>query len=250
MGRTICDEAIILRTYNVGEADRFCILLTRSLGRVAARAHGVRRLLSRRGAGLLALHTVEVTLNERQSGYVITGVATRASGRVLSENLRSFSEAQQVIELILHFVADEGPVESVFLLTCEFLEAVRRPHSPQLLPTFTLKLLAVLGLLPSLSHSSMSGEALLPTEKVMLSAKTGGLCRHEEDREGIPLSAELYAYLSEVPAAHLADVRSLPPLLLGELRTITQRLLGSQLDSALKVPPVAARISSGATPIW
>ena len=43
------DEAIVLRTQKLGEADRIITLLTRSHGRVRAVAKGVRRTSSRFG---------------------------------------------------------------------------------------------------------------------------------------------------------------------------------------------------------
>ena len=43
------DEAIVLRTQKLGEADRIITLLTRSSGRVRAVAKGVRRTTSRFG---------------------------------------------------------------------------------------------------------------------------------------------------------------------------------------------------------
>ena len=46
------DEAIILRTYKLGEADRIIVMLTRHHGQVRAVAKGVRRTTSRFGARL------------------------------------------------------------------------------------------------------------------------------------------------------------------------------------------------------
>jgi len=46
------DEAIILRTQKLGEADRIITLLTREHGRVRGVAKGVRRTMSKFGARL------------------------------------------------------------------------------------------------------------------------------------------------------------------------------------------------------
>ena len=43
---TFRDEAIVLRTYKLAEADRICVLLTREHGKVRAVAHGVRKTLA------------------------------------------------------------------------------------------------------------------------------------------------------------------------------------------------------------
>ncbi|HEY0617698.1 MAG TPA: recombination protein O N-terminal domain-containing protein, partial [Kribbella sp.] len=46
------DEAIVLRTQKLGEADRIATLLTRTHGKIRAVAKGVRRTSSRFGARL------------------------------------------------------------------------------------------------------------------------------------------------------------------------------------------------------
>ena len=56
-------EAVVLKTYDVGEADRFCIVLTKERGRIAARARGVRKLTSKMGGSLLPLHHVHGLIN-------------------------------------------------------------------------------------------------------------------------------------------------------------------------------------------
>ena len=50
------DEAIILRTYKLGEADRIIVMLTRHHGQVRAVAKGVRRTTSRFKAVISAIN--------------------------------------------------------------------------------------------------------------------------------------------------------------------------------------------------
>ena len=56
------DEAIVLRTQKLGEADRIVTLLTRQHGKVRAVAKGVRRTRSRFGARLEPSMVVDVQL--------------------------------------------------------------------------------------------------------------------------------------------------------------------------------------------
>ena len=46
------DQAIVLRTYKLGEADRIVVALARNLGRIRVVGKGVRRTKSRFGARL------------------------------------------------------------------------------------------------------------------------------------------------------------------------------------------------------
>ena len=57
-------EAVVLRTYKLGEADRIVVLYTRSRGKVRAVAKGVRRTRSKFGARLEPGSVVHLQLYE------------------------------------------------------------------------------------------------------------------------------------------------------------------------------------------
>ena len=69
-------EAIVLQTHNVGEADRFCILLTKERGKIPVRARGVRKPKSRMGGSLLALQRIQVTVHEGSAGFMVTAASS------------------------------------------------------------------------------------------------------------------------------------------------------------------------------
>lgn len=139
-------EAIILKTYDVGEADRFCILLTRERGRLAARARGVRKLKSRMGGSLLPFHHVTLDLVEGSAGFLITSVKQHIHDCHVSD-IASFLSAEQGVEMLLTLLHDEEPQESIFNLTLEFLDHCQNPSPDPILP-FTVRLLYLLGMLP------------------------------------------------------------------------------------------------------
>ncbi len=70
------DEAVVLRTHKLGEADRIITLLTRQHGRVRAVAKGVRRTTSRWGSRLEPFNHVDLQLAEGRSLDVITQAET------------------------------------------------------------------------------------------------------------------------------------------------------------------------------
>jgi len=57
---TYRDEAVVLRTQKLGEADRIITMLTRRLGKVRAVAKGVRKTSSRFGARLEPAMVIDV----------------------------------------------------------------------------------------------------------------------------------------------------------------------------------------------
>ncbi len=138
-------EAIVLKTHDVGEADRFCILFTRERGKIAARARGVRKPTSRFGGSILPLGVIQVEIREGSAGFMICHALRK---KALSQgSVSTFLYAQQGIELLLNTLQDEEPLPEIFDATLHFLEACEMHDAPCVLP-FTLQLLHLMGLLP------------------------------------------------------------------------------------------------------
>lgn len=218
MPKTTTDEAIVLRVYNVGETDRFCVLLMRDHGRMTARAAGVRRTKSRRGHGLLPLHRITVVWDERSFGNSISSVHCLDAHDAVWRDPYAFSCAGQGIELLLKLTEDGVPMRDVYDLTADFLRTCSGKHTSVLASLYMVKLLKLLGYLPASpslsSRSSLALRELLDTsDDVHLSSS------HQFSS---PLKIELSGFLSS--------------------------LLGSQLGVSLKAVPVSLAISSGVTP--
>ena len=145
MSRSSTVEAIVLKTYDVGEADRYCILFTRERGRMAARAHGVRKLQSRKSGSLLPLQRVMVEVREGKTGLAITS-ASRISDHLLT-SIAAFAPAMEGIEVLLRLIQDEEPLPPVFDATLAFLQACDA-GIPYASLAYRLRLLHLLGFLP------------------------------------------------------------------------------------------------------
>ncbi len=140
-------DAIVLRTFDVGDADRFCVLLTKSLGRMAVRARGVRKLGSRMGGALMPLQIVQAQLHLRGSHPLATS-ATLMDCPVGRDRFRAFSRAQRGVELLLTLTEDGEPMPGIYDLTVAFL-ATCGDDAWDPVDTYFLCLLAQLGLLPT-----------------------------------------------------------------------------------------------------
>lgn len=114
--------ALVLKTYDVGEADRLCVLFTRERGRVMARASGARRIGSRLGGSLLAFQHLRVELKEGKAGWIVAGVSMERE-RPASGTIERFMALEEGIELLLRLVTDEGPLPEVFDATMKFFDA-------------------------------------------------------------------------------------------------------------------------------
>lgn len=131
--------AIVLHAYDIGEADRLCVLLTRSYGKIAARAYGVRQCASRMGGVVLPLHHIDVSLHAGRSGWCI-----REARLVRACTNPQPVRLQEGMEILMLLLEDEEPVPEIFTLVAEFVSMC-----PTTLIPFTMKLLHMMGVLPT-----------------------------------------------------------------------------------------------------
>lgn len=143
-------ECIVLQTHNVGEADRFCILLTKEYGKLTARARSVRKLKSRLSGCLLPMQHVNLQVRESSAGWQITD-ASKLSEWNESE-IDTFLQMQQGTELLLRLLQEEEALPDIFAATLRFYEACSQQKEHTVLP-FTIELLEYLGLLPGIQDA-------------------------------------------------------------------------------------------------
>ncbi len=155
------DEAIVLRTQKLGEADRIITLLTRGSGRVRAVAKGVRRTSSRFGSRLEPFTHVDLQLAEGRSLDVVTQAVTLDpfAGRMGSDYER-YTAGTVMLETAERLVVeDKEPALQQFLLLVGALRAVcdtgRSPSA--VLDSFLLRSLAVAGWAPSFDGCARCG---------------------------------------------------------------------------------------------
>lgn len=151
------DEAVVLRTYDLGEADRIVVALTRSHGQVRAVAKGVRRTTSRFGARLEPFSMIDVQFHRGRSLDVVAQVETlHPFARAIAGDYAVFTCASTMVETADRLTRDDGDLGTAdspqqFLLLYGALSALaRRRHAPGLvLDSYLLRALALAGWAPS-----------------------------------------------------------------------------------------------------
>ena len=143
------DEAVVLRTTKLGEADRIITLLTRHGGRVRAVAKGVRRTSSRFGARLEPFTCIDVQLHRGRQLDTVTQVEVIAPyGQALAGDYGLYTVGHALLETAERFTEVEGEsATQQYLLLVGALRALsRREHdAPLVLDAFLLRSLAVAG---------------------------------------------------------------------------------------------------------
>ena len=147
------DEAIVLRTHKLGEADRIITLLTRQHGRVRAVARGVRRTTSRFGSRLEPFMHVDLQLSEGRSLDHITQAETLTPFHGgIGGDYERYTAGTVMLETADRLVTEERePSVQQFLLLVGGLRAMASgDHTPgQVLDSYLLRSLAVAGYAPS-----------------------------------------------------------------------------------------------------
>jgi DNA repair protein RecO (recombination protein O) len=155
------DDGIVLRTQDLGEADRIITVLTRRTGRIRAVGKGVRRTKSRFGARLEPFTHVDLLLYQGRSLDVITQAdSLRAYGEPLTSDYPRYTSGVAMLETAERFTPEERqPAQRQFLLLVGGLRALGEgEHGPRLvLDAFLLRSLAVAGYAPALEECAVCG---------------------------------------------------------------------------------------------
>jgi DNA repair protein RecO (recombination protein O) len=170
-------EAIVLRSMDLGEADRVLTVLTPRLGKLKVIAKGVRRTRSRLGGGLEPLGDVHLVLAVGRTFDVVTSVALENPHLGLRNDLHSTAAAWYLVELTDRFC--EGAADSLgaFQLLGTGLSALDAGDAVQrevVARWFELHLLAEMGFRPELGRCLECGAEIAP-ERNFYSAVAGGV---------------------------------------------------------------------------
>jgi len=156
------DDAIVLRTQKLGEADRIVTLLTREHGKVRAVGKGVRRTTSRFGARLEPFMVVDLQLHTGRSLDTVTQVETvGAYARTICEDYAAYTAGAAMLEAADRLVAaeHEPAVQQYWLLAGALRALAQQAHTPALvLDSYLLRALAVAGWAPSFTDCARCGE--------------------------------------------------------------------------------------------
>ena len=156
------DEAIVLRTHKLGEADRIVTMLTREHGKVRAVAKGVRRTSSRIGARLEPFMVADVQLYEGRNLDVVNQAETiQPFAKHISQEYPLFTAATAMVETADKLVDHEREpaLQQYRLLRGGLNSLASREHAAGLiLDAYLLRAFAVEGWAPSFDTCATCGK--------------------------------------------------------------------------------------------
>src|SRR5438132_10061735 len=210
-GRAYKTEAVVLRSFRLGEADRVLHLYTLDRGRVGAVAKGIRKTKSRFGARLEPLSHAELMLHQGSGELqTVTGVELVRSHHAAREDQYRLGVGLLGAEAMLRLFTEQEANSRAFQALTRFLDlldelspAATRPALDPLALSFQLKLLWLSGYLPHLTSCANCGATTVPL--IGYSAQAGGAVCHECGAGALALSPAGIAGIETLLARPLAE---------------------------------------------
>lgn len=192
------DEAVVLRTHKLSDADRIITLLTRHHGKVRAVGNGVRRTTSRFGSRLEPFTHVDLQLNDGRSLHrVIQAEMIAPHGATIAADYERYTAGTAMLETADRLTAEEGePATQQFRLLLGAVRAMAEHRYPAdlVLDAYLVRAMAIAGFAPSFSVCARCGEQGPHT---WFSVVTGGMvCSSCRPPGSVRASAGTVALLS------------------------------------------------------
>ena len=158
---TYRDEAVVLRTHKLGEADRIVTLLSRRHGKIRAVAKGVRRTGSRFGARLEPFMVVDAQFYVGRTLDIVQQAESAGSyGADIVDDYARYTAANAMVEAADRLTEHEAGLQHYLLLVGALRSLARREHPPGLtLDSYLLRALSIAGWAPSFVDCAVMGAA-------------------------------------------------------------------------------------------
>jgi DNA repair protein RecO (recombination protein O) len=200
------EDAIVLRTWKLGEADRIVNLLTKGHGKVRAVAKGVRKTNSRFGARLEPTSHIAVQLYQGRELDIVTQAEAVDTFRAIRGDLERFAGASTMLEAVDQVAQERQAVPRLHALLLGGLRTLDASDAPLVVAGFLLKLLDLEGLRPAVEACVVCGESddLVSFDPV----EGGALCG--DHRRGPAVSAEAFGLLQMMLGGQLGAALNRP----------------------------------------
>jgi len=231
-------EALVLRTYNFGEADKIVVCLTRASGLVRGVAKGCRKLKSRFGASLEPFTLTRITYyhKENQDLVSLRQAEIIKSHFDLSSHPEMLTGLAYMGDLVIEFSPPYEPNEKLFRMVTACLDAISESQADLqiILRYFEVWLLKLEGFLPDIRRC---GECHRGFDENVLAFMGHDLmfrCRLCSQGTGSALSKRLQTQLRATqklaPFVFARESRDVPASIHREMAELTHQLIGRVLE--------------------
>jgi DNA repair protein RecO (recombination protein O) len=229
------DTGVVLRHYQLGEADRIVVILTEEHGKVRAVAKGVRRTTSKFGARLEPMSHVRLLLYRGRDLDIVSQAESVESLAPLLADLDRASQAMAALEAVDQLALEREPSPALYRMLVGVLRTIAGPEpSPLVVPAFFWKLLAAEGLRPELDACVRCGGVEPELTLVAFDLDEGGvLCR--SCRSGAAISPAALQLMRAILGGRLNEALALPESpATHEVAVLATRALEHHLERRLR----------------
>jgi DNA repair protein RecO (recombination protein O) len=239
-------EALILRSYNLAEADKIVVCLSRSAGLIRGVAKGCRKLRNRFGAALEPFTLVTLTYYEKEHQELVSfrQVEILKSRFNLSSNASILTGFSYMGDLLIDFSPPHQANDNLYRMALACFEAVSETPEDleSVLRYFEVWLLKLEGFLSDLRacaycHNAFSGE-----EAVYLGPDLSLQCLKCSNGRGSVVSKRLHTLLRTTeklsPGKFAEETREVPKGTKREMAELTFQLIGRVLE---RMPRIRVR---------
>ncbi len=231
-------EALVLRTYNLAEADKIVVCLTRANGLIRGVARGCRRLRNRFGAALEPFTLLQIGFYQKENQELVSLRQTEIirSHFDLSSHAETLTGLVYMADLVIDFSPPYEPNDKLFRMLKACLEAVA--ESPEDLETilryFEIWLLKLEGFLPDIRHCTECHSAFGDNGIAFLGSDLVLRCRLCSQGKGTALSRKLHRQLwatqKLAPCVFVKESREVSAKTQREMAELTHQLIGRVLE--------------------
>lgn len=187
----VTTDAIVLRSYNLAEADRIVVCLTRNAGLVRAVAKGARRMKSRFGAALEPFTVIRLDFYEKENRELVT--ISRAEIVKSNFELAAQLEIAEVLGYMAELIGEFAPPHEAndrlyrMLDACVEALAAAPPAAKLVLRYFEVWLLRLAGSFPDVSSCAACGTMVDFTQPLYVDFESTIRCASCSRGIGTPL---------------------------------------------------------------
>jgi DNA repair protein RecO (recombination protein O) len=239
-------EALILRSYNLAEADKIVVCLSRSAGLIRGVAKGCRKLKNRFGAALEPFTLINLTYYEKENQELVSfrQVEILKSRFNLSSNAAILTGFSYMGDLLIDFSPPHQAHDNLFRMALACFEAASETPDDldAVLRYFEIWLLKLEGFLPDL-RTCANCHKVLGDDAAYLGSDLSLRCSECSSGRGGVVSKRLHAQLRTAeklsPAKFAEGAREMSKGTKREMAELTFQIIGRVLERMPRIRPAS-----------
>ncbi len=242
-------EALVLRTYNLAEADKIVVCLSRSAGLIRGVAKNCRKLKNRFGASLEPFTLINLTYFEKENKELVSFSQTEIliSRFNLTSDAAVMTGFSYMGDLLMDFSPPRQANDNLYRMALACFEAVSQTPADLewVLRYFEVWLLKVEGFLPDLRACASCGNAFGGEDPIYLGPDLSLRCLKCSQARGraIPKSVHQQLRTTEKlsPAKFAEGAREVPIATRKEVAQLTYQIISRVLERMPRARPTFAQ---------